>query len=258
MPACTIITHNPHAPRVGRWDTGWRTLPVALLERPLGGAWDLHLDGLPVLRVEAGQLAVVPAGWRHRLRKRSDDAGMTSCWSMLRWFDDAGLPWPLPAQPILLTGRGASLIDGLARGAGTWRDEARRQRAAWRLMELIAARQDAPAAQGDPRIRHLLAWLQAHLHRPLTREELAAQAACSPSRLHDLCVRVLGAAPMRLVARYRIERAQELLLGSDLSMGGIAERCGYSSPFWFSRAFRAATGRTPSAYRAGAAGAGAA
>lgn len=56
---------------------------------------------------------------------------------------------------------------------------------------------------------------------------------------------------MQLVARYRIERAQEPLLGSELVMGEIAERCGFTSPFWFSRAFRAATGRTPSAYRRG-------
>lgn len=250
MHTCTIISHQPRCPRSGRWDTGWRTLPVVLLERPLGGAWEIDLDGLPTMRVESGSLAVIPRGWRHRLRLREDGPGMTSCWCYLRWVDDAGLDWPLPSRPLLLDGRHGALIDALHPGAGGWRDTARVQRAGWRLMEVIALRQEAPPAQADGRIRDLLVWLQAHLHEPLTRDDLAARAGCSPTRLHDLCVGALGLAPMRLLAGRRVARAQELLLGSTLAMGAIAERCGYASPFWFSRAFRAATGQTPTAYRA--------
>jgi len=248
MPICTIVTHQPHCPRSGRWDTLWRTLPLILLERPLRGTWELSVEGLPAMNVPAGNLAVVPAGWRHRLRKRSGDEAMTSCWCYLRWCDDAGVPLNLPQRPLVLAGEAPALIDELADGDGPLA-LARRQRAAWRLLELLAAAQPAPASARDPRIATLLAWLQAHLHEPLDRDDLAAEVGCSATRLHDLCVESLGVAPMRLLARLRLSRAQELLLGSDLALGEIAERSGYSSPFWFSRAFRATCGCTPSAYR---------
>lgn len=250
MPTCTVIAWNPRCPRPQAWDTAWRTLPLTLLERPLHGAWELELDGLPATRIPPGRLAVVPAGWRHRLRKPAGDPRMTSCWCYLRWSDDAGVPLPLPARPLLLAGEAPALIDELGPGNAP-AALARRQRAAWRLLELVAAAQPEPPEQQprDPRIAGLLAWLQAHLHEPLGRDDLAAEVGCSATRLHDLCVDSLGVAPMRLLARLRISRAQELLLGSDLAIGEIATRSGFSSPYWFSRAFRAACGCTPSAYR---------
>jgi AraC family transcriptional regulator, arabinose operon regulatory protein len=249
MPVCTIMTHHPHSPRPGRWDTGWRTLPMVLAERPLGGAWMLDLDGPRPLRIPAGALAVVPAGWRHRLRKPGPDPAMTSCWCYLRWSDATGAPLPLPSRPMVLHGEAPALIDELGGGPGI-AAQARQQRAAWHLLELLAAHQPAAPPAGDPRIARLHAWLEAHLHQPLRRKDLAAEADVSCNRLHDLCTAATGLAPMRLLAARRIARAQELLLGSDATMGEIAERCGYSSPFWFSRAFRAAGGQTPSAYRA--------
>lgn len=249
MPICTIITYQPNCPRSGRWDTGWRTLPLTLLERPRHGAWELELEGLPAMAIADGRLGVVPAGWRHRLRKRGADDGMTSCWCYLRWSDDAGTPLAIPSRPQVIAGEAPTLIDALAEGSGSVA-LARRQRAAWRLLELIAAAGPAAPAERDPRIARLLAWLQAHLHEPLTRDDLATEAGCSATRLHDLCVAALNVAPMRLLASLRISRAQELLLGSDLALGEIAARSGFSSPFWFSRAFRTACGQTPSAYRA--------
>lgn len=248
MPICTIVTYQPNCPRSGRWDTGWRTLPLTLLERPRRGAWELELAGLPAMTIADGRLGVVPAGWRHRLRKRGADEGMTSCWCYLRWCDDAGIPLAMPSRPQVIAGEVPALIDALSEGSGSVA-LARRQRAAWRLLELIATAEPAMPGERDPRIVRLLAWLQAHLHEALGRDDLAAEAGCSATRLHDICVAALGLAPMRLLASLRVSRAQELLLGSDLALGEIAARSGFSSPFWFSRAFRSACGQTPSAYR---------
>lgn len=249
MSICTIIAHHAGCPRPGRWDTGWRTLPLVLLERPRRGAWALESDGAAALRIGDGQLGVVPAGWRHRLRKPAGDPAMTSCWCYLRWSDASGAPLPLPARPLLLRGEAPDLIDDLAPGADV-AAAARRMRAAWRLLELVAAAQPEPPSAGDARIAAMQAWIEAHLHQPLRLSDLAAEAGLSRNRLHARCVAATGTAPMRLLAARRIARAQELLLGSDAALGDIAARCGYSSPYWFSRAFRAACAQTPSAYRA--------
>ena len=248
MAACRILAFHPDAPRQEAWDTGWRSLPVVLVERPQGGSWRLDCAGMAHMQVKDNQLLAVPAGWRHRLRTPGDPR-MTSTWCYLRWLDDAGHPWLLPGRPVVLSGAPVALLDQLAPGS-TDADDAARLAAAWSLAAALCAAAPPRSNEGDPRWRDLLAWLQAHLHEPLARHDLALQTGLSPSRLHDWCVATSGLAPMRLLARLRIERAQELLLCSDLPLGVIAERSGHSSPYWFSRAFRAATGHTPSGWRA--------
>lgn len=58
-----------------------------------------------------------------------------------------------------------------------------------------------------------------------------------------------GVAYRALVTAARSQRAMELLCGTDTSVTSIAMQLGYSSPAHFSRAFRTATGRSPSKYR---------
>ena len=47
----------------------------------------------------------------------------------------------------------------------------------------------------------------------------------------------------------KIQRARELLLATDLPVYAVAERCGFSSPHYFSRAFAARAGVPPGRYR---------
>ena len=203
----------------------------------------MDCEGQAPIIASSGQTFAIPAGWRHRLRT-SGSRGMISTWCLLRWSDDAGLPWTIPGRPTRLGDGAADELMRLAPGSGSVA-EANRLSAAWRLAALLCAASPPAPDAGDPRWRSLLA----HLHEPLGRQDVAMQAGLSASRLHDWCVSRCGLAPMRLLARLRIERAQELLLCSDLPLGEVAERSGHGSPFWFSRAFRAATGRTPSAWR---------
>ena len=50
-------------------------------------------------------------------------------------------------------------------------------------------------------------------------------------------------------ARYRIQRARELLRHSALPIGAVAASVGFQDPLYFSRAFRRETGESPSAWR---------
>jgi len=49
--------------------------------------------------------------------------------------------------------------------------------------------------------------------------------------------------------RVRVGRACQLLDLTDLSVKEIAERVGYSDPYYFSRLFKKATAHSPVAYR---------
>ncbi len=59
----------------------------------------------------------------------------------------------------------------------------------------------------------------------------------------------LGISPKQYIIQLRLSKAKQLLISSGLPISQVAEDCGYSSIYHFSRAFKASTGYTPSEYR---------
>lgn len=79
---------------------------------------------------------------------------------------------------------------------------------------------------------------------------LAREVGLSGDHLAELFARQVGTTPRRYHLDRRIERAAELLAGTDLPVTAIALELGFSSSSHFARVFREVTGRTPRAYRA--------
>ena len=78
---------------------------------------------------------------------------------------------------------------------------------------------------------------------------LARELSLSPDHYAKLFRRVAGISPRELVQRARIDRARQLLHGSDMTISEIAEQVGYSDVFQFSRLFKQRTGKSPSHWR---------
>jgi AraC-like DNA-binding protein len=95
----------------------------------------------------------------------------------------------------------------------------------------------------------VLRYVRDHLADPLDRATLARVAGFSVPHLHTLFRSALGAAPMDVVRQQRMNRARQLLLGSDLPIREIGRLCGFSDPYYFSRAFHRTEGTPPSRYR---------
>ncbi|HYO91392.1 MAG TPA: helix-turn-helix domain-containing protein [Pyrinomonadaceae bacterium] len=102
----------------------------------------------------------------------------------------------------------------------------------------------------DRRIRRAVEMMHAHMERDLPIEELASAAYLSPFHFARLFKKLTGASPHAYLASLRVQRAQQLLAETDLSISELSARVGYSSPSHFSKAFRQATGLTPRAFRA--------
>ncbi|CAA9234053.1 MAG: hypothetical protein AVDCRST_MAG77-1287 [uncultured Chloroflexi bacterium] len=84
---------------------------------------------------------------------------------------------------------------------------------------------------------------------PLALRDLAAAAHLHPAYLSTVFRQAVGVSPLRYLARYRLDRARELLLSTDLTVATIASRAGFGDPRYLSRVFRRAEGITPAAYR---------
>ena len=84
---------------------------------------------------------------------------------------------------------------------------------------------------------------------PQRLDDLATLADCSRAQLCRRFRRVVGCSPIQYVLRLRLEAACDLLHGTILSIPAIAEACGFSDRYHFSRAFSARYDSGPAAWR---------
>jgi AraC-like DNA-binding protein len=89
---------------------------------------------------------------------------------------------------------------------------------------------------------------------PLDVVALARQAHVSPWHFSRRFKEAFGETPHQYVLTRRVERAQELLRNTDLSVSEICLEVGFQSLGSFSAAFHRVAGMTPTAYRATSAG----
>ena len=101
------------------------------------------------------------------------------------------------------------------------------------------------------RLARLVDYIHAHLREDLSVTTLARVCHLSPSSLHAHCRASFGTTPAALVRECRITTARELLRGREqLPLKTIALETGFTSAAQFTQTFKAATGLTPSEFRA--------
>jgi AraC-like DNA-binding protein len=82
-----------------------------------------------------------------------------------------------------------------------------------------------------------------------TLSDLARTAGMSRSKFAKVFAETVGSPPMEFVARTRLAKARELLMGTDLPVATVAVQVGFASRSHFSRAFRNIFGVDPSRMR---------
>jgi AraC family transcriptional regulator len=97
--------------------------------------------------------------------------------------------------------------------------------------------------------RRCTEYLRTNAAREISLSELAGLAGLSPFHFARMFKQTIGVPPHAYQRRARCEKAQELLLSSNLSIIEIAGIVGYETPQAFARMFRAEIGQSPSAWR---------
>ena len=244
------------------WTTRWRYLPGHLLEWPTHGSWNLEREGHDDLVISHQEMLLVPAGVWHCLNMISRGK-MSSTWIIFSVVTRSGLPLTLdPRAPGKLSAKFSRLArpfiekirvlhnqgdgpgDALVREAG-------QQALGFQLLEALARECPhfgAPSPDLE-RLRPVFEFLREHLHERFSRSDLARRAHVSPTRFHYIFKEATGKAPAEFVQEARLRRAQELLITTGRAVGEVAAQCGFTSPYYFSRAFRRALGMTPTQFR---------
>jgi len=97
----------------------------------------------------------------------------------------------------------------------------------------------------SPALMHI----RENLARPITVSELARLVHLSPSRFTAIFRSSFAVSPRDYLQRERLQKAQALLIHSEIVIGEVGARVGWDNPHFFSRIFHSKCGLTPSEYR---------
>ena len=94
----------------------------------------------------------------------------------------------------------------------------------------------------------LLQFIQEN-YTSVTLDEIAARFHYTPEYTSKLIKETTGMTFTDILQQVRLEKAQDMLANTNLSVASISESVGYSSPVYFIKLFKNYTDMTPSAYR---------
>jgi AraC family transcriptional regulator len=177
-------------------------------------------DTAHTLRLTHARAKVVPA-----IRVR--DPHLEHIGWLLRFEREAGYPF----GRLFVDSLAAALAARLLRRQGHCAPASRCQLPKWRLHAVCD-------------------YIEANLDRELSLAELAAVAGFSVPHFKVLFRRATGLSPHRYVVERRVERARQLLLKRDQSMGDVALEAGFTHSSHMVRCFRRVLGITPVAVTA--------
>lgn len=117
-----------------------------------------------------------------------------------------------------------------------------------RKLQLLPSRQSKTGADSvlASKYRTLI---EEHFRTTLKVADYAKRLCVSSERLRQACVRSTASSPLALLNARRLLEAKRSLLYTGMSVGLIAEACGFPDPAYFSRFFTQRTGMSPMAYR---------
>lgn len=116
------------------------------------------------------------------------------------------------------------------------------------LVNRVALDQAADGQAAGP-VATAVAYLHAHPEEDVSMADLALEAGLSANYLGERFKAELGVTVADYLSRLRVDRARELLAGSERSVTDIALSVGFDGASYFGKVFRKLTGHTPREYR---------
>ncbi len=108
---------------------------------------------------------------------------------------------------------------------------------------------DAVAIE-DRAVANVLRHIREHVGEPFSVVDLARLAGLNRRMLERRFRTAFGHSPLEAIHLARVERAKELLTGTDANIPEVAELAGFSSALQFRRVFRRLTGQLPATFAA--------
>ena len=245
----------------------WRTEAMRSYDRPVL-AWFTRGQGrLTVAGRSTGygphNLVFLPAQTMHGFTTTGPVLG-----SVVFLPKDVGFDWPVePLQlrlhEVRLQRELTGLIDNMQRELNSGSRHSARALgyhagllSVWltRTTELFMDSQSSSAGVAEDSAAHRLteaytALVERDFRRTDGVQHYAALLGVTPTHLSRVCRKVAGRPALDILVDRRHFEAKRLLSDTKMQISQIAQNCGFASAAYFTRAFRARTGQSPSEFR---------
>ncbi len=111
------------------------------------------------------------------------------------------------------------------------------------------AKPSAVSAHHRTLVRQAEDHIRANLDRKISIPDLAKVCCISPHHFAHIFKETMGVPPLHYIQQLRMDQARRLLADDSLCVYQVAQKVGYSDPFYFSRIFKKATGYSPQTFR---------
>jgi len=101
----------------------------------------------------------------------------------------------------------------------------------------------------EHQVQKTIQFMKENLSGRHSLQELAQLAHMSPNHYGKVFKARYGLSPIEYFTRLKIQKACELLTGTDLQVQQLAHNFGFDDPYYFSRLFRRTIGVSPAKYR---------
>jgi len=106
------------------------------------------------------------------------------------------------------------------------------------------------SVKGERLINKTLAYIEQHIDRPISLDEVAKNAGRSRSSISHSFKNILGKPFSKVIIEAKLSKAEEYFKTvPNLSVGEVAFKLGYKDPLYFSRLYKKHKGISPSQYR---------
>ena len=101
----------------------------------------------------------------------------------------------------------------------------------------------------DERLVKLIEYISVHISDPITVSQLAERVCLTESHLVKAFRKGLNITPLQFIIRKKVQHAQTLLLGTQMTVNEIGKAIGINDASYFIRMFKKNIGFTPQEYR---------
>lgn len=101
----------------------------------------------------------------------------------------------------------------------------------------------------EERIKLMLQYIHNNFFEEITADMIADSASISNTEALRCFHNIIGSTPIQYLKEYRIRRAAELLLSTNMKISHIAEKCGFQDMSYFAKTFKTLKGVTPKDFR---------
>lgn len=132
---------------------------------------------------------------------------------------------------------------------GIHKDDFERRRHLFADIVLQYELENGIAPMQDPVIENAMLAMKRRFHTSVDLPKIAAATGLSYVQFLRRFKACSGLSPSEYVASLRLQKAKDMLLGTDLQIKEIAYACGFENEYYFSNFFKKHTGLSPSAFR---------